>query len=1337
LTTVEEARLLNPGDEMLAEVAATIHREQPILVLAEFPDASVEERHAKADACFHSLVENNVTEPKAYLKRHHYRVRYQLAGADSDLATALHLAPNDPQVLLTAAMAAYREGEQIRSHNGDEAKTRERFVTAQQHFQQLIDKKLLPTSPEPQLGLGNALVGLGEIDAAIGVWSQGLKRLAQPTIRIRFHARIADTLLAAQREGEMAASLDAIDALIASVGSSLKRDERLALLQAQNLRRATWHLKQRRAAAAVPLLQDLLARRTSETSNRTNAAAVWELLGRANAMLGEWGEAAVAFDRAAPLQSDNPTPRLLAAHAWLQIGRSEIAVQRAEEALAVQSSADAWLVLASAEFQQQMARSSARRSWTKLDSALQALERAPAEAIFTTPWRVEFLRAELKRIKAVDAGQTDLGRAEALTILLQAETKYADRHEFWREACLAYQRLDARDDADRAMARYQELCTSSTEIAFARSSLAVLREDYEQASNVLRDAVQHAAVLDQSRLRLGMAEVALAKRDLARARELLAAEADKRPGDVAVLRRLSELEFERGNLVELARREAELAAAGPLGQWWARYFRAARHYKSAQGPQDPKLKDALEDQARLAATRPHWPISFTLRGMIEQKMGNLEKAVAAYERAVQLGERRYSVFEQLISLLDQLNRSADAERYLARLEGDMPRSQRLTEIAGNQHYRHDRPEQALEIARQAVDARPKDALAHLWLGRLLLVTGQSAEAEQEFNRAVELAPEDVRVWNGLFSFHLRSKSTNKAREILHALEQNKSLSVADRNFVVAQGYELLGEWDRAAKEYEAAADSSPDRAPIHVRLAGIYLRSDRQRAAVSLRKALEIDPQLTIARRMLAALLASNGTEAEFHEAERLLDGVNAVSDVVAGEDRRLNAILLAQYGQPAQVDRAIKQLEELVAQAEGESQGDRVILARLYENQARSTADPKESAAKRTIARNHLLFAASVAEPEPAHIVNLIDFLFRGNEPSTGHLWLDKLESVLRSKPRDNSQLIAQFVELLVKHNAADRCEEWLNRLDKTDIDPIRGVALRARWLHARGQPTEAAKLIEGAAQPWMAGAADATERARIARAVGDIYLATEQFAQALPWYRTMVESDPSQFSRLAAALARAGYIEDAIEVCHAQSRVEAGAGPAIVLASALVESQASPEQIAQAEPILAASLSKFPKDRTLLYGVATLRAVEGNYRESIRLFRELLSHDPKHVAAINNLALTLAESPRDRDEALAVIEQAIAMVGQQPELLDTKGAILVYQGRSDQAVSLLEAAAREKGADVRHQFHLAAAYRELGETDKARFELQSALDRKLERQFLMQADRKLLADLKTALIP
>jgi tetratricopeptide (TPR) repeat protein len=1334
LAIVDKARRLNPTDALVAETAAGIYREHANLVAIEFPNTTEQERQELANDCLGDLVKNNPADPLAYLARYRYRMRYGLIGAQSDLEQAMHLAPRDPQVLLTAGAGAYRAAKESQSQREDADTIRENFDRARQLFEKLIKENVLAQSPEPHLGLGDALLGLGELEQAIAAWRQGLKRFVQPSVQIRFHAKIAEALLAAGRINEMQTPLDAIDAAIVKVGATVTREERMALVQAQELRRASWHLQQGRAAAAVPLLQNAIARQVGRMANHATAAVGWNLIGRAYAMQAEWGEAAVAFDRAASLEPNSAGPRLAAAYSWLQVRRGELAADRAEQAVVVQPSAEAWFVLAAAEYQVQLSLPASKRSWARFENAVRRSEQAEEKSSFSAPWRLDLLRADFLNLKAREVGEFERGRNEALEVLQQAETEYAADTDFWCQASLIYQRLEAPDEAHRALETVRKLKPRGLEMALAAAHVYVLRKDYDRATQALEAAVPSASAQDQSRLRLELAEVAIAKQDLDLGHRLLAAEAERRPGEVAILRRLAELALDRNDLEAVNKWEKGLAATSSLGQWWARYFRAVRLYRSARGADDSQLVEALAEQVQLAAMRPHSPISYTLQGMIEQRMGKLEQAVVAYERAIQRGERRYSVFEQIITLLDQLNRPLDVERYLSRLEGFMPYSQPLTEIAARGELRQERPEQAIEIARNATQKRPDDALAHLWYGRLLTMTGQFSQAERELSRAVELAPQNVRTWTGLFSCHVRSKNTNRAREVLRELEQQVNLTAVDRNFVLAQGYEMLGEWDSAAKEYEAALQKSPGQAQIHVRAAAVYLQSDPQRAAKSLRKALEIDPKLTLARRMLATILASRGTEAEFREAEQLLSGDPDSDTPVAAEDRRLNALLLAQYGDAAQVQRAVQLLEQMAA--EEKLPGDRLVLARLYENLARNSSNSNDAHEKRAIAREHFVATASQPDSQPAELAGLVDFLLRNQNRQEAASWLDKLEAMLAARPKDDPQTLAQLIELHIRHGSANRCAIWLDRLDKADSDPIRPIGLRARWLVACGNPNEVPTLVEPQAQKWMSAASDAAERARVAKSVGDIYLATEQIEHAQVWYHRLMDNDPAQFPWLVMTLARSGKFAEAIEICAAQARSADNPQPAIVLASALSETSVPAAQAQRAEPILAAAVAKYPRNAALLQAVATFRAVREDYRSSIHLYREVLRLEPRNVSALNNLAMILAESPADRPEALEIIDRAIALAGQRPGLLDTKALILIYQGRSSEAVGLLEAATREASNDARYRFHLAAVYRDSGDLKRARIELQAALNEHVERQILTRTDRKLLTDVKTVLL-
>jgi Flp pilus assembly protein TadD len=153
------------------------------------------------------------------------------------------------------------------------------------------------------------------------------------------------------------------------------------------------------------------------------------------------------------------------------------------------------------------------------------------------------------------------------------------------------------------------------------------------------------------------------------------------------------------------------------------------------------------------------------------------------------------------------------------------------------------------------------------------------------------------------------------------------------------------------------------------------------------------------------------------------------------------------------------------------------------------------------------------------------------------------------------------------------------------------------------------------------------------------------------------------------------------------------------------------------------------------LLYGVGMLRVLADRYPDAIELLQKVVRLQPRHVPALNNLSVLVAETPDQRQEATLLVDQAIALRGQQSTFLDTKGTILVFNGRSSEAIPLLEAAARGTHSDPRHKFHLAIAYQDTGAADKAREQLETALKQSLEKQILTPTDRKALDRLRTSL--
>jgi len=1345
LPTIEEALALNPADMRLAEAAAAIYREHPKVVEANSDRASAlteSERKDRADKIIDDGVKNNPNDAKAYLARHVYRTQYGVEGAAEDIERSLALAPDDPQVLLLAGVHNYREALQAQKVAQEEPQdagaarsdAAPYFQKAKEIFERLIDQDKTLENAEPYLRLGDTLVHLDDLEQALAIWQRSVERFRKPTLAVLFHARIADHLLHAGRVTEAKAPVEAADAILAELGGVIPRNEHLALLQAQGLRRARYHLLNGRYAHAIEDLQQAIARQPQLQPEPRVSSEAWDLLGRAYAGLEDWGAAATAFDRAANFLPSAVTPRLAAAQAWLASGRAELAIDRAEQVLMLQGLAEAWLVLGTGELQKQALAAPGERTWQRIEDALDKLDQRGSHDAIQAPWRADFLRADYALLRGQSDEEPEEGRAAAIKALRRAETKYQER-EFWFQLCLAYERLESPVESQRALERLGQLPGAATEVAIATARRAALREDFTEATRIVEQARLSAPQSAQVRLREELLRIAQWRQDLPQLRLLLQAELRQHPSDVGILCRLAELDQREEKWTALQAWEEKLTAAGPLGELWARYFRIVRLYSLATGPDDPLLIQALSEQAKLATLRPNWAESFALRGAIEQRMRHIAEAVAAYEQAVELGDNRYAIFEQLIACLDQLPDGASrVDKYLARLEGYLPSSQRLTEIASKRQFNDAEPRRAVEIARRAVEQRPQDLAAKLWLGRLLLAVEQRGEALAVFEQATKDAPADVRTWHGLFDYYTRTGDKQRAGEALKSLAANARLAPVELELILARGWSRLKDARQATLHLESALALAPDRADLHFELARICVEEDRERAKRSLQTAIKLDPNLAPARHMLAAILAAGGSEDELAEAERLLGGAHAGAGVTRLEDRRVQAILLAQHGGDKGMARAIKILEQIESE-NAASKNDRLLLAQFLERSAAATPDVQAAAGILKKARVQLEKLARGSSAKPADLAALVSFHLRHGDKQEAGTWLNDLEKLIRRQTTGEEAALAQLIELRLQHGSVEQCAALVERLEKLDRDPVRPLIARIKYLHAAGQGEAVEATLEQRATELIKLAVDKLERIRIARAVGDLYTTLNRLAGAERWYRVVVREDQDQYSDLALTLLRQGRAREAILLCQAAAHHDSSSRPAVILATVFLQAGGKPEYTALAEETLQAALEKFPDDTNLLYGVGMLRIFQDRYADAITLLAQVIELSPKHVSALNNLAVVVAETPERRDEALALIERAIAVKGHEPTLLDTKGTILVGLGDTEQAIPLLEAASRGPTADPRHRFHLALAYSDQGMNDEAREQFELAIKKDLESQILTPTDRKLIVRLKSLL--
>jgi tetratricopeptide (TPR) repeat protein len=115
-------------------------------------------------------------------------------------------------------------------------------------------------------------------------------------------------------------------------------------------------------------------------------------------------------------------------------------------------------------------------------------------------------------------------------------------------------------------------------------------------------------------------------------------------------------------------------------------------------------------------------------------------------------------------------------------------------------------------------------------------------------------------------------------------------------------------------------------------------------------------------------------------------------------------------------------------------------------------------------------------------------------------------------------------------------------------------------------------------------------------------------------------------------------------------------------------------------------------------------LYEAEGNLPEARKRYERVLELDRSAGVASNNLAVIYSQDGGNLDLALQLAQVAKQKMPEVPEVSDTIGWIYVKKGLLDLGIASLEDAAGKRPGNPEIQFHLASAYLESGDREKAR---------------------------------
>lgn len=690
------------------------------------------------------------------------------------------------------------------------------------------------------------------------------------------------------------------------------------------------------------------------------------------------------------------------------------------------------------------------------------------------------------------------------------------------------------------------------------------------------------------------------------------------------------------------------------------------------------------------------------------KLGHLSEAIAEYSQLKNMPQVRLPLARLLIlknlklSELDRDWREVEVLLDDARKHGDQPAQETLLRVemlAGKGLFEDAR--QLLEQARTSqsdrveflmalhaiADRTGDERQAALWLGQAKEAAGDLEKAETELKRAVELSGSDPLARQALMQFYLRNRRQDDAMQVFKSVA-NK----LDRR-ELAKCYAAFGDLGRAVALLMLDIKDRPDSAPSLQCLADIYLSNGLEsRAEPVLRRIISQrasipDSMVKRARRQLSVLLSKRGDPAASDEAKSLL-AANADGSEASVEDLRAQAAMLATSRVHEDRREALTVLQQLDDRDLLLPQ-DRWLLARLYEDEGKSAQAARHMERLLAIGANNVAY-------------------------------------------------LRDYVRYQIEHDSLDAATTWLKRLNDLAPQDFETSILTARWQAARDEHESAQATLKTAAT--QATGKDRLNRLTllvracddIARSKNDPKLKSDYARTAEEFHRAAIATDPNYVQAFVEWLAEHGRSTAAFEQLDAlwkQLPAEPAAGVTMSLLGSVDDPAAHFDDV---ERRLKAALEKAPKSGLLKVCLADLRSLQGQYDDAEKMYRDLLEADRKNVPALNNLAWNLALRNKLTDDAMTMIDRAIALAGPAPQLLDTRACVWLAQHNVSKAMKDVKAALSEEPSAGLH-FHMALALAESGDKDAASKSLKTATTQgfkprhPLERQQLAELKKKL----------
>ena len=594
--------------------------------------------------------------------------------------------------------------------------------------------------------------------------------------------------------------------------------------------------------------------------------------------------------------------------------------------------------------------------------------------------------------------------------------------------------------------------------------------------------------------------------------------------------------------------------------------------------------------------------------------------------------------------------------------------------------------QYLRVAEQY----PDDLEARIALAELAYGARDFAEVERHVAEAERLAPEDPRV----------------------------TVLVVVRDYAVAASADDAAARADATRRAAALLEADPGNAILPDVLVDADLNAGDYAAALArIRGLLETDPDDVIYNQQLVAVLAQIGDE-DALEAQ-LLSMVDRFPDEVENK-----ATLVRFYLSLNKLDPAEAFLRRLAEEAPADESGPRIDLIRFLvevrgPDVARAEVEDAIAASEGDVPLRMIRAGLDFDAGDRAGAVAEIEDVLATAEPSaqTDEIRValakmlesmgnevgarTRIEEVLEADPTQPEALKMRAARAIAEDDTDAAIADLRQAIDRSP-DDAEAMTLMADAYDRAGTPQLARDFLSLAVEASGNAPAETIRYARLLAAeerylpaedillpalrlapgnvellqvLGQVYLAMEDYARADQVVGTLREVGTPIAGQVATELevARIDAQTGGEEAIGYLEALAGGADADLASRLLLLRARISSGDFESAETMAEAMLAEVPADDQRRYVVAVTKAAAGKLDEAEAIYRELLAEDPDRPVVWRDL-FRLKLRQGDEAAAEAALEEGLAAVPGDPELLWGQASFLERDGRIDEAIAVYE---------------------------------------------------------------